>query len=239
MDPRAHQHNDGIGSEVANTRVPDSLVGSIEGDLDESKLVIVFFRDWQQVQAARRSDTAFEALMSEYGWLIQSMASKYFLCGGSHDDLAQEARWGFCKAVQDYDGKQSPFRSFAEMCVERQVITAVKTASRFKHTPLNDYVSFSQSPAGHEDSEELCVGDSLPDRGRLTEDIVIGNETLKQLIDALTDELSYAEYTCLKMFLEDKSYEAIAEELCIDTKTVDNALQRVKRKILTLMDNVS
>jgi RNA polymerase sporulation-specific sigma factor len=113
--------------------------------------------------------------------------------------------------------------------MKRQVITAVKAATRNKHQPLNEYVSFSR-PLTSSDGESATIGDLIPDKGRSPEDIVIGQETFHGLLDILTGELSYLEYSVLKLYLEGEPYETIAEELAEDPKVVDNALQRVKRK---------
>ena len=195
------------------------------------------YADWRRVEAARSDPESFTALMDEHKGLIRHMANGYFLNGGSAEDVMQEAMFGFYKGVRDYDGVSASFKSFAELCVRRQVITAVMTANRLKHEPLNEYVSFSHAPANQNgDGEGLALGDALPDKARLPEDIVIGNETFEGLIDILSSELSYIEYSAFKMYLEGESYETMAEELAGDTKVIDNALQRVKRKMLEYLE---
>ncbi len=138
---------------------------------------------------------------------------------------------GLYKAIRDYEsGRNTTFRSFAELCVTRQIITAIKTASRQKHVPLNTYVSFSQPLAGDFDSRTLA--DVLPS-GRTSDPVqqVISSEEVISLTDCLVKFLSPLESKVLKYYLEGNSYEAIAAYIGHDTKTVDNALQRIKRKV--------
>jgi RNA polymerase sporulation-specific sigma factor len=135
--------------------------------------------------------------------------------------------------VRDFrSDKETSFRSFAELCITRQIITAIKAATRFKHTPLNSYVSFSQTPAGQDDGD-CTVGDALPGPGVDDPAIcVISTEELQSLVFCLGTGLSKLESDALRFYLEGLSYEEMAEELGCDTKTIDNALQRVKRKVL-------
>jgi RNA polymerase sporulation-specific sigma factor len=178
-----------------------------------------------------RSD-AHDAIVRRYRGFVRLKASSYFLLGGESDDLIQEGLLGLFKAVRDYrSDRESSFRNFAELCITRQIITAVKTATRNKHTPLNQYVSFSQSPAAAGDSEttldEVLPGPSASDPVNQ----VIATEELHSLITCLSGVLSELESRVLSLYLDGHSYEVIAERLECDTKTVDNALQRVKRKV--------
>jgi RNA polymerase sporulation-specific sigma factor len=136
--------------------------------------------------------------------------------------------------VRDFNPKmETSFRSFAELCVTRQIITAIKTATRFKHTPLNQYVSFSHTPAGQDSDSECTLGDALPGPGVDDPAIcVISTEELQSLVFCLGTGLSPLESDALRLYLEGNSYEEMAEQLGCDTKTIDNALQRVKRKVL-------
>jgi RNA polymerase sporulation-specific sigma factor len=192
--------------------------------------------DLQLVVKARNGDEqALEALIRRYTGFVRLKASSYFLAGGDGEDLIQEGLIGLYKAVRDFrSDKETSFRSFAELCVTRQIITAIKTATRFKHSPLNTYVSFSHTPAGQDPDGECTLGDALP--GPSVNDpsvCVISTEELQSLVFALGSGLSKLEADALKLYLEGSSYEEMAEELGCDTKTIDNALQRVKRKILT------
>jgi RNA polymerase sporulation-specific sigma factor len=192
--------------------------------------------DLQLVLRARNGDqAALDALMRRYTGFVRLKASSYFLAGGDSEDLIQEGLIGLYKAVRDFrTDKETSFRSFAELCVTRQIITAIKTATRFKHQPLNQYVSFSHTPAGQDGDGECTLGDALP--GSAVEEpsvVVISTEELQSLVFTLGTGLSKLESDALRLYLEGSSYEEMAAELGCDTKTIDNALQRVKRKILT------
>jgi RNA polymerase sporulation-specific sigma factor len=192
--------------------------------------------DLQLVLKARNGSTvAMDQLMRRYTSFVRLKASSYFLAGGDSDDLIQEGLVGLYKAVRDFRAdKETSFRSFAELCVTRQIITAIKTATRFKHAPLNTYVSFSHTPAGQETDGECTLGDALPAPSVNDPSVgVISTEELQALVGCLKTTLSPLEADALRLYLEGSSYEAMAEDLGCDTKTIDNALQRVKRKILT------
>jgi RNA polymerase sporulation-specific sigma factor len=191
--------------------------------------------DLQLVLKARNgSQSALDALMRRYQGFVRLKASSYFLAGGDADDLIQEGMIGLYKAVRDFrSDKETSFRSFAELCVTRQIITAIKTATRFKHAPLNTYVSFSHTPAGQDMDGECTLGDALPGPG--VDDpsvVVVSTEELQSLVGALGSGLSHLEAEALRLYLDGDSYDVMAERLECDTKTIDNALQRVKRKIL-------
>ena len=192
--------------------------------------------DLQLVVKARNGDgAALDLLIRRYTGFVRLKASSYFLAGGDSEDLVQEGLIGLYKAVRDFRAdKETSFRSFAELCVTRQIITAIKTATRFKHAPLNTYISFSHTAAGQESEGECTLGDALP--GPTVDDpsiCVISTEELQSLVFCLGTGLSRLESDALRLYLEGSSYEEMAAELGCDTKTIDNALQRVKRKILT------
>jgi RNA polymerase sporulation-specific sigma factor len=191
--------------------------------------------DLQLVIRARNGDgVAMDGLIRRYTGFVRLKASSYFLAGGDGEDLVQEGLIGLYKAVRDFRAdKETSFRSFAELCVTRQIITAIKTATRFKHSPLNTYVSFSHTPAGQESDGDCTLGDALP--GPSVDDpsvCVISSEELQSLVFTLGTGLSHLEAEALRLYLDGLSYEAMADELGCDTKTIDNALQRVKRKII-------
>ncbi len=179
-------------------------------------------------------DRARDLLIQRYTGFVRMKASSYFIAGGEPEDLIQEGLIGLCKAMRDFRAdKETSFRSFAELCVTRQIITAIKTATRYKHAPLNTYVSFSQTPAGQDPDSDCTLGDALP--GSHVNDpavAVISTDELKSLVFCLGSGLSPLEADALRMYLEGSSYEEMAEILECDTKAIDNALQRVKRKIL-------
>ena len=184
--------------------------------------------------AKQGSRDAYDQLVRRYYSFVRLKASSYFLIGGESDDLVQEGLVGLYKAIRDYrSDRESSFRNFAELCITRQIITAVKTATRNKHTPLNGYVSFSSTAAGNPDSEPT-LDEMLP--GPLVFDPVnqvISSEELRALVGCLSTVLSELESRVLSLYLDGHSYTGIGEQLGCDCKTVDNALQRVKRKVGT------
>ncbi|MDQ3865439.1 MAG: RNA polymerase sporulation sigma factor SigH [Actinomycetota bacterium] len=191
--------------------------------------------DVRLVIRARNGDgAALDALIRRYTGFVRLKASSYFLAGGESDDLVQEGLIGLYKAVRDFrSDKEASFRSFAELCITRQIITAIKAATRFKHQPLNAYVSFSQAPAGQDDGD-WTLGDAIPGPGVDDPAIcVISTEELQSLVFTLGTGLSRLEADALRLYMEGLSYEQMAVELGCDTKTIDNALQRVKRKVVT------
>jgi RNA polymerase sporulation-specific sigma factor len=191
--------------------------------------------DLQLVLRARNGDlSARDEMIRRYTGFVRMKASSYFLAGGDAEDLLQEGLIGLCKAIRDFrHDKETSFRSFAELCVTRQIITAIKTATRFKHQALNNYVSFSNTPAGQDGDSDCTLGDALPGSHVDEPSVqVISTEELKSLVFTLGTGLSKLESDALRMYLEGSSYEDMAEALGCDTKTIDNALQRVKRKIV-------
>ena len=182
--------------------------------------------------AKQGSPEAYDRIVRRYHGFVRLKASSYFLAGGDSDDLVQEGLVGLYKAVRDFrSDRESSFRNFAELCITRQIITAVKTATRNKHSPLNQYVSFSTSPAAATDGEptldEILPGPTAHDPVNR----VISSEELRSLVACLSTVLSDLESRVLALYLDGHSYEAVGERLGCDTKTVDNALQRVKRKV--------
>jgi RNA polymerase sporulation-specific sigma factor len=208
----------------SRTTAPAIKQPNAQPELDDHYLVAL---------AKEGKPDAYDAIVRRYRGFVRLKASSYFLLGGESDDLIQEGLLGLYKAVRDYrTDRESSFRNFAELCITRQIITAVKTATRNKHTPLNQYVSFSQSPAaGDSDStlDEILPGPTAFDPVNQ----VIATEELESLVSCLSSVLSELESRVLSLYLDGYSYEVIAEKLDCDTKTVDNALQRVKRKVGT------
>lgn len=184
------------------------------------------------VKASQGDSGAFDELLRLYKPLIRLMARNYFIAGGEDKDVVQEAMLGLYKAVKDYDSSMSSFNAFARLCITRQIITAVKTATRKKHAPLNTYVSFSHSvgPEG-DDSDGAELGNALAAPGLNLDEAIVGQEGFQLVVDVLKNELSPLEYNVLKLFIEGSSYKEMAEQLLISEKTIDNALQRVKRKV--------
>ncbi|MDQ1539569.1 MAG: polymerase sporulation-specific sigma factor [Actinomycetota bacterium] len=188
--------------------------------------------DGYLIALAKQGDaTAYDRIVRRYYGFVRLKASSYFLAGGDSDDLIQEGLVGLYKAVRDYrTDRESSFRNFAELCITRQIITAVKTATRNKHTPLNQYVSFSATPSSGD--SEATLEDVIP--GPAAHDPVnqvISSEELQALVGCLSTALSELESRVLALYLDGRSYEEIAGLLDCDPKAVDNALQRVKRKV--------
>jgi RNA polymerase sporulation-specific sigma factor len=182
--------------------------------------------------AKRGSPDAYDRIVRRYRGFVRLKAASYFLLGGDSEDLIQEGLVGLYKAIRDFrSDRESSFRNFAELCITRQIITAVKTASRNKHAPLNQCVSFAQTPAAAGEAE-TTLEEILP--GPISDEPserVIATEELRALVSCLSTVLSELESRVLSLYLDGHSYEDVGEKLECDTKTVDNALQRVKRKV--------
>ena len=188
--------------------------------------------------AKQGSVDAYDRLIRRYYSFVRLKASSYFLIGGDSEDLIQEGLVGLYKAIRDYrTDRESSFRNFAELCITRQIITAVKTATRNKHTPLNGYVSFSSSPAGASGDGEPTLDEVIPG-SPIWDPVnqVISSEELRSLVACLSTVLSELESRVLSLYLDGHSYTDIGEKIGHDCKTVDNALQRVKRKVGTHLE---
>jgi RNA polymerase sporulation-specific sigma factor len=188
-----------------------------QGELEDNYLIAL---------AKQGRPDAYDRIVKRYFGFVRLKASSYFLIGGDSDDLIQEGLVGLYKAVRDFrTDRESSFRNFAELCITRQIITAVKTSTRNKHTPLNEYVSFSQSPAASAGDGDPTLDELLP--GPTAHDPVnqvISTEELQSLVGCLSSVLSELESSVLSLYLDGYSYETVAERLECDTKTVDNAL---------------
>jgi RNA polymerase sporulation-specific sigma factor len=185
------------------------------------------------VGAARAGDDrALGELLEKYRGFARSKARSYFLVGADREDIVQEGMIGLYKAIRDYNPDlQTSFRAFAELCITRQIITAIKTATRQKHGPLNNYVSFSR-PVLTDDEGERCLGDMLPVVSVSDPaDLVISAERIRALQQHFDDVLSDLEAEVLRLYVDGKSYQEIAEVLQRHVKSIDNALQRIKRKL--------
>jgi RNA polymerase sporulation-specific sigma factor len=189
--------------------------------------------DEDLVLAARSGDDgALSALLTKYRAFARVKARSYFLVGADREDIVQEGMIGLYKAIRDFNGEmESSFRAFAELCVTRQIITAIKTATRQKHGPLNNYVSFSR-PVSVDDDGERVLGDVLPTVAISDPaDLVISAERIRALQAHFDEVLSDLETEVLRLYVEGKSYQEIAERLQRHVKSIDNALQRIKRKL--------
>ncbi len=178
------------------------------------------------------SPVAPEVLLERYKQLVRLKAAHYFLMGADREDIIQEGMIGLYKAIRDFRGdRHAGFRAFADLCITRQIITAVKTATRQKHLPLNTYISLSKPMLPDDDQERVLQDIVLGPGGSDPVDLVIGLEDLQALKDVVSNILSRLESEVLRLHMEGKSYQDIALTLECDVKSVDNALQRVKRKI--------
>jgi len=174
---------------------------------------------------------AEEALYARYKQIVRSKARMYFLIGADREDIIQEGMIGLYKAVVDYQfDRHSSFRGFAELCITRQIITAIKAATRKKHIPLNTYISFNRSV--YEGETERPLIDVLTStRISDPEEVLIGRENYAAVADSIEHSLSKLERDALRLYLYGYSYQQIADHLQITTKSVDNAIQRVKKKL--------
>ncbi len=184
------------------------------------------------VEYAREgSDVALEYLINKYKNFVRAKARSYFLIGADREDIIQEGMIGLYKAIRDFrSDKLSSFRAFAELCITRQIITAIKTATRQKHIPLNSYVSLNK-PIYDEDSDrtllDVISGSKITD----PEELIINREEFGDIEEKMGEILSDLEWKVLMSYLDGKSYQEIAADLRRHVKSIDNALQRVKRKL--------
>lgn len=184
------------------------------------------------VEFARGGDNlALEFLIHKYRNFVRAKARSYFLIGADREDIIQEGMIGLYKAIRDFRAdKLASFRAFAELCITRQIITAIKTATRQKHIPLNSYVSLNK-PIYDEESDRTLMdvihGNKISD----PEELVISREEFLDIEKRMSEFLSELEWKVLMYYLEGKSYQEIATELNRHVKSIDNALQRVKRKL--------
>jgi len=188
--------------------------------------------DEEIVTMAQEADgTALEYLLNKYKNFVRSKARSYFLIGADHEDIVQEGMIGLYKAIRDFKhDKLSSFRAFAELCITRQIITAIKTATRQKHIPLNSYVSLNK-PLYDEESDRTLLDVIIEGRATNPEELLISQEDLMNIRDKIDEVLSGLEQEVLAAYLDGESYQEIAENLGRHVKSIDNALQRVKRKL--------
>jgi len=193
--------------------------------------------DESVVKLAQSADgLALEYLLNKYKNFVRSKARSYFLIGADHEDIVQEGMIGLYKAIRDFKPeKLSSFRAFAELCVTRQIITAIKTATRQKHIPLNSYVSLNK-PLYDEESDRTLLDVISEDVPSDPETMLIDREDLSFIEGRIGEMLSDLEKRVLVLYMDGKSYVEISEEMGRHVKSVDNALQRIKRKLLKYLD---
>lgn len=188
--------------------------------------------DEEIIEDARAGNyDALEYLINKYKNFVRAKARTYFLIGADREDIIQEGMIGLYKAIRDFRGdKLSSFRAFAELCITRQIITAIKTATRQKHIPLNSYVSLNR-PIFDEESDRTLMDVIGEETMADPEEMIINREEFAGIENRIGEILSSLEWEVLSLYLEGKSYQEIAEELDKHVKSIDNALQRVKRKL--------
>ncbi|OEF96401.1 RNA polymerase factor sigma-70 [Vulcanibacillus modesticaldus] len=176
-------------------------------------------------------DEALEYLIHKYKHFVRSKARSYFLIGADREDIVQEGMIGLYKSIRDFRGdKLTSFKAFAELCVTRQIITAIKTATRQKHIPLNSYVSLDK-PIYEEDSDRTLLDIICGNKAADPEELIINQEEYDDIEEKMGEILSELERQVLKLYLDGRSYQEIAKDLDRHVKSIDNALQRVKRKL--------
>lgn len=188
--------------------------------------------DEELVRSSKNGDTnAADFLISKYRNFVRVKAKAYFLIGADREDIIQEGMIGLYKAIRDFRAdKLSSFRAFAELCITRQIITAIKTATRQKHIPLNSYISLNK-PIYDEDSDRTLLDVISSIKVSDPEELVINQEASTTMRERIRKNLSELEHKVLTAYLEGKSYQEMANELNRHVKSIDNALQRVKRKL--------
>ncbi|MCY6957343.1 RNA polymerase sporulation sigma factor SigH [Clostridium brassicae] len=183
------------------------------------------------IRAKSGNGEAQEYLINKYKNFVKAKAKSYFLIGADKEDIYQEGMIGLYKAIRDFKSdKLSSFKAFAELCVTRQIITAIKTATRQKHIPLNTYISLNK-PIYDEESDRTLLDILSAVKVSDPEEVVISKEEVIKIENEIEGVLSELEYEVLNSYLEGKSYQEIACDLDRHSKSIDNALQRVKRKL--------
>ncbi|UFJ40637.1 RNA polymerase sporulation sigma factor SigH [Brevibacillus humidisoli] len=202
-------------------------------DLKEIKLnQFELMSDEEVVDLVRENDTdALEYLIGKYRNFVRAKARSYFLIGADREDIVQEGMIGLYKSIRDFRGdKLTSFKAFAELCITRQIITAIKTATRQKHIPLNSYVSLDK-PIYDEDSDRTLLDVICGTKVTDPEELFINREEFDDIEGKMSEILSDLERQVLMLYLDGRSYQQIAVDLNRHVKSIDNALQRVKRKL--------
>lgn len=190
------------------------------------------YEDEELVKMVQEGNTqALDYLLTKYKNFVKAKSRSYFLVGADREDIIQEGMIGLYKAIRDYrDDKLSTFKAFAELCITRQMITAIKTATRQKHIPLNSYVSLDK-PIYDEESERTLLDVISCTRKTDPEVLLINREQFNDIEDKMTEILSDLERQVLQHYLDGRTYQEISMDLNRHVKSIDNALQRVKRKL--------
>ena len=207
------------------------------GEEEESVFGIDVTDEEAAEMAAKGNADAAEYLLVKYKNFVRNKARSYFLVGADKEDIVQEGMIGLYKAIKSYKGdKRASFRAFAELCITRQIITAIKTATRQKHQPLNSYVSLNK-PVYDEECDQTLVDILEANKISNPEDIIIDNEEILNIESKIDEVLSRFEQSVLSYYLQGQSYADIAAKLNKPVKSIDNALQRVKAKLEKYLNN--
>lgn len=190
--------------------------------------------DEEIVELVHNGDNdALEHIFGRYRGYIRAKSRIYFLIGGDKDDIEQEGMLGLYAAIKGYKNeKEYAFKTFAEICITRQILTAIKTATRRKHTPLNSYISLNRVIYSEENNRATLIDAIEENNSNNPEDILIGKEACIRLEKRIVSKLSKLELKILKLYIYGKTYEQIGKMIHKDKKAVDNALQRIRKKII-------
>ncbi len=207
---------------------------------DEKNLNHVFdeMEDEQIVELVHKGNSeALDYLIHKFRQFVRVKARSYFLIGADREDIVQEGMIGLFKAIRDYkDDKSTSFKAFAELCITRQIITAIKTATRQKHIPLNSYISLDK-PVFDEESDRTLMDMLTGSQSLNPEELIISQEEFDRIEVKMNELLSDLEREVLALYLDGQSYQEISDELNRHVKSIDNALQRVKRKLEKYLDS--
>ncbi len=197
------------------------------------RIVYEDLTDQELVSRARSGEEeGLEALLERYRSFARAKARSYFLAGSDREDVIQEGMIGLFKAVRDFDvSQETPFRAFAELCISRQILTAIKTANRHKHQPLNSSVSLDAPAYNNSISERPLSEHLIAPTFNDPAELVVSAEEIEAIRDSMRDNLTKLEGDVLRLYMDGKSYEEIAGALGNHVKSIDNALQRIKRKL--------
>lgn len=215
------------GGFVNNKDYSKEIASEFEGKLEEEIVI----------EAKNGNVRAQEYVISKYEGFVKAKSKSYFLIGADKEDIYQEGMIGLYKAIRDFNyEKSTTFKAFAELCITRQIITAIKTATRQKHIPLNSYISLNK-PVYDEESERTLLDIIATSIVTDPEELIISKEELKHIESKMNELLSDLELQVVEYYLNGKSYQYIADKLKRDVKSIDNALQRVKRKLEKHLEN--
>jgi len=210
-----------LGGDIVEANAEKKFIESYDSMLDEEIVL----------SAREGNTTSLEYIINKYKNFVRAKARSYFLIGADKEDIVQEGMIGLYKAIRDFrNDKLSSFRAFAELCITRQIITAIKTATRQKHIPLNSYVSLNK-PIYDEESDRTLLDILTATKITDPEELIISREELVSIESKIGEILSDLELEVLMSYLQGKSYQEIACDLDRHVKSIDNALQRVKRKL--------